>query len=311
MTYKDLGYDGFLQRTLLRTPKMSPTEARNSIPAGSVSASNIIPPMNATTDIVFSSTDADTAAWTTGTIYFANGTNSGTIDSGNTGDISATTYVYYDRETLGALQTTTVVGNATGLNKLLVAIIEEGASGKDCKITPTIAAGLIVTGITAGQIAAGVITTDLLTVGSRSFTSTIAWTATDADTATWASGTIRTADGTDYSISAGNTGNIAAATFVYLDIDTSVTVLQTTTTASTAVGNNKLLVAIVTAGASGSKCVIDVISSTGTTISGNNITTGKVQSSDGKTYFDLDNDQIIMNDGSNDILLLGYQSGGF
>ena len=158
MTYRDLGYNAFLQRTILSRPKWSPTEARNNIPVGSISASSIIPPMNATTDIVFSSVDNNTAQWTSGKIYFANGTDSGTIDAGNTGDISATTYVYYDREKLGTLQTTTNVANATGLNKLLVAIVEQGAAGKDCKITPIIAAGLNVTGITADQIAAGTIT---------------------------------------------------------------------------------------------------------------------------------------------------------
>jgi len=36
--------------------------------------------------------------------------------------------------------------------------VELGVSGKDCKITPTIAAGLIVSGITADQIKAGTIT---------------------------------------------------------------------------------------------------------------------------------------------------------
>lgn len=48
-----------------------------------------------------------------------------------------------------------------------------------------------------------------------------------------------------------------------------------------------------------------------TQINANSITTGKLQSTDGKTYFDLDNKQIIVNDGSNDRILIGYQSGGF
>jgi len=41
------------------------------------------------------------------------------------------------------------------------------------------------------------------------------------------------------------------------------------------------------------------------------ITAGILQSSDEKTYFDLDNDILIINDGSNDIVLLGLDSGGF
>ena len=152
MNYADLGYDGFLTRTILTTPTLSSLEAKNNIPAGSVGADSIIPPMNATTDITFSSTDNDTAAWTAGVLYFANGTDSGTMDAGSTGNIVATTYVYYDREKLGALQTTTNVSYATGISKLLIAIIELGAEGKDCKITPTIAAGLTITNITAKNI---------------------------------------------------------------------------------------------------------------------------------------------------------------
>jgi len=145
----------------------------------------------------------------------------------------------------------------------------------------------------------------------KNFVSTLVWTATDYNTASWGSGTIKTSDGVSYSISAGNTGNIAALTYVYLDPDTSITVLQKTTVVATAMGNGKILIAIVQIGASGSKCIIDAVGSRGTTIDGDRITTGKIQSSDGKTYFDLDGDVIIINDGSNDRALFGYQLGGF
>lgn len=154
-------------------------------------------------------------------------------------------------------------------------------------------------------------TTATITGYARGFVSTLAWTATDADTASWASGTIKTSDGTSYAIDSGNTGNIAATTYVYLDPDTSITVLQKTTTATTAVGDKIILVAIVQEGAAGSGCIIDVVGSHGTTVDGDRITTGKIESSDGKTYFDLDNDRIIVNDSSHDRILIGYQSGGF
>jgi hypothetical protein len=36
-----------------------------------------------------------------------------------------------------------------------------------------------------------------------------------------------------------------------------------------------------------------------------NITSGKITSSDGKTWFDLDNDEIIQNDGTNDRIWIG------
>lgn len=69
------------------------------------------------------------------------------------------------------------------------------------------------------------------------------FSATDADTVAWTSGTITMRDGTTFSIDAGNTGNISASTYIYFDKNTSETVLQTTTTASDAVGANKILIA--------------------------------------------------------------------
>ena len=132
----------------------------------------------------------------------------------------------------------------------------------------------------------------------QNFVSTLAWTATDIDTATWAGGTIKTSDGTTYSIAGNDTGNIAALTYVYLDPATSIVELQTTTTAATAMGTGKIVIAIVQLGASGAGCIIDVIGSSGTTIDGDKIVTGKIQSADGKTYFDLDNARILMVDAS-------------
>jgi len=61
----------------------------------------------------------------------------------------------------------------------------------------------------------------------------------------WATGTIALSDGsTTYAITGANTGTMSAINYIYLDIDTSTTVLQTTTTYSTAIGDNKILVAV-------------------------------------------------------------------
>lgn len=153
MNYRDLGYTNFLQRSILQnTNRQSSIETKNQLPIASIPASSIIPPLNPTTDIVFSSVDNDTAEWTAGKVYFSNGSDSGQIEAGSTGDIGQTTYIYLDREQPGALQTTTNAAQATGLTRLLIAIIELGAVGKSCKITPIIAAGLTVTSITAQQI---------------------------------------------------------------------------------------------------------------------------------------------------------------
>ncbi len=92
------------------------------------------------------------------------------------------------------------------------------------------------------------------------------FSATDLDTVAWTSGTITLSNGRTFSISAGNTGNMAAVTYIYLDTGTSSTVLQTTTTAATAVGANKILVATAQNSATGINAIFSVI--TGNTLGG-------------------------------------------
>lgn len=71
---------------------------------------------------------------------------------------------------------------------------------------------------------------------------TMTFSVTDLDTIAWSSGTITLSNGRTFTIDAGNTGNMAALTYVYLDPAVSSTVLQTTTTAATALGANKILI---------------------------------------------------------------------
>jgi hypothetical protein len=71
---------------------------------------------------------------------------------------------------------------------------------------------------------------------------TMVFSVTDADTIAWTAGTITLSNGRTFAISAGNTGNMSALTYIYLDPSVSSTVLQTTTTAATAMGANKILV---------------------------------------------------------------------
>ncbi len=102
--------------------------------------------------------------------------------------------------------------------------------------------------ITGGSVAAstlsGAVPQANLNVANRNWVQTCAFTVTDADTIAWGTGTFTSADGTAYSISAGNTGNMAAKTYVYLDTNVSTTVYQTTTTAATASGAGKVLIAV-------------------------------------------------------------------
>lgn len=46
-------------------------------------------------------------------------------------------------------------------------------------------------------------------------------------------------------------------------------------------------------------------------MNGNLEITGRIESSDGKTYFDLNKNYIIINDGTYDRILIGYQLNGF
>lgn len=78
----------------------------------------------------------------------------------------------------------------------------------------------------------------------QGWTSTLGFQSTDYRTVTWTSGVITLADGTAFSIGTGNTGNMAALTYIYFDKAVSTTALQITTTAATAVGVNKILIAV-------------------------------------------------------------------
>ena len=73
----------------------------------------------------------------------------------------------------------------------------------------------------------------------------ITFSSSDYNTVAW-NGTkqIKLTNGDTFTIAAGNTGNMTATTYIYLDKGTSSTVLQTTTTASTAIGSGKILIAV-------------------------------------------------------------------
>lgn len=90
----------------------------------------------------------------------------------------------------------------------------------------------------------GLIPQGNLNVADRGWTQTSAFSVTDADTIAWGAGIFTSADGTAYNISAGNTGNMVAKTYIYLDTAVSTTVYQTTTTSANAVGAGKVMIGI-------------------------------------------------------------------
>lgn len=186
--------------------------------------------LEATHDLVFSVTDKDTVAWATGTITLSNG-RTFSITSGNTGNMAARTYIYLDTGTsTTVLQTTTTVSTAMGANKKLIAVAQNGTAQAQYTVYGGI--GGIKLPTTATPLA----------VNNWAYSGT--WSVTDADTVAWGSGTLTTSDGGSYSISGSNTGNMAAKTYIYFDLGTSSTAFQTTTTAATAIGDGKILIAI-------------------------------------------------------------------
>ena len=185
----------------------------------------------------FSSTDYNTVAWTSGVLTFLDGT-SFSIDAGNTGNIAAKTYIYFDKTvSTTVLQTTTTAGNAVGSNKVLIAVAQN-VSETGRYATYQVFGG-------TGGIGGSFVTSDTLNeLAIQGWQCTSIFSATDYNTVAWLAGSLTFLDGTTFAIDAGNTGNIVAVTYIYFDKAVSNTVLQTTTTATNAVGSNKVLIAV-------------------------------------------------------------------
>lgn len=113
-------------------------------------------------------------------------------------------------------------------------------------VTESGAATMSNVNITGGSITGtGMVSVAALNLANRGWTQTSTFAVSGASTVTWTSGTFVTADGgTTLSIASGTTGVMAAKTYIYLDASVSLTTYQTTTTATTAVGASKVLVAI-------------------------------------------------------------------
>lgn len=87
-------------------------------------------------------------------------------------------------------------------------------------------------------------------LGTGSDLSLLNWTFTGlftsagATNVAWSAGTLTFHNGATYTISAGTTGTMTLTTYIYIDSAISSTVLQITTTASNAIGVNKVLIAV-------------------------------------------------------------------
>lgn len=95
---------------------------------------------------------------------------------------------------------------------------------------PGVIEGEIANGaVTSDAIAAGAVVASKLTESSQGWSTDLVFSASDHNTVAWTSGTIKFTGGSSASIASGNTGNMAALTYIYYDPTVSTTVLQVTT----------------------------------------------------------------------------------
>lgn len=168
--FLQLGYNEWYERPLSDAPKqviMSPSDIGSNVSYGALGASQLGALLNFTTTIIFTATDNNTAAWAEGVISFPDGTSTETISASNTGNITANTYVYYDKTQRGRLQTTTSPADAVGNGRTLLCAVEKVTDATMlCKVTPMFATGVVVSSITANQITANTITANEIASGT-------------------------------------------------------------------------------------------------------------------------------------------------
>lgn len=123
------------------------------------------------TDIWWSSTDYNTVAWTSGWLYLPDWTWI-SVTSGNTWNMSATTYIYYDQST-ASMQTTTTAQDAVWEWKILMCVASPTQSGKDAQFQ-AFGTNAQSTFITADNIAANTIAANELVWNTISWR-TIEW----------------------------------------------------------------------------------------------------------------------------------------
>ena len=181
---------------------------------------------------------ANQVDWSAGTLSLSDKRTFSIIPGGNTGTITTEVFVYFDLATPTVFQTSNTLGDATGIDKTLIFIAEKGVA---TTIPSWTVNGEMATPINVDGTA--ILSFDTSILG---WNTTLVFSATDADTVSWASGgQIILSDGTTYTITTAplNTGNMSARNYIYLDINVSTSQLQVSTTASDAVGTGKLLVA--------------------------------------------------------------------
>lgn len=127
------------------------------------------------TNVNWYASDYNTVARWSGDIYLPDWTSI-TISSGNTGNMSAVTYIYYDRD-LWSVQTTTSAQASVWENKILLCVASPTSSGKDAEFQ-AFGTNKQSTFITADNIAANTITGNEIQANSIDTGELAAWAVT-------------------------------------------------------------------------------------------------------------------------------------
>ena len=140
------------------------------------------------TNVSWSASDYNTVAWSSGNVYLPDWTALA-VSSGNTGNMSSTTYIYYD-SALWWVYTTTSASSSVGKDKILLCVASPTTSGKkaefqafgtDDQSTFIYASNIAANSITGNEIQANSITAWELDVSYLSAISADLWTITAWD----------------------------------------------------------------------------------------------------------------------------------
>mgnify|MGYP003510116150 CR=1 FL=1 len=146
------------------------------------------------------------------------------------------------------------------------------------------------------HIGKNVIRADNLVIGAQSVSSNATWTPT-ANSLAWDTHSLILGDNRVISISAGSASITNPSLTYYIYYKDGASTYNVSTIRSDAVSAGRVLVNTARVDASGNVSFSTAFNE-GTQISGNNIKTGKIQSNDGRTFFDLNLAKIQMSDAS-------------
>lgn len=135
------------------------------------------------TDVNWSSSDYNTVAWWSGSIYLPDGTAL-SVTSWNTGNMSTTTYIYYDRED-DTVKSTTTASASVWEKKILLCVANPTSSWKSAEFQ-AFWTDKQSTFITADNIAANTITGNEIAANTITATEIQSWAITTAKIDAWA-----------------------------------------------------------------------------------------------------------------------------